>query len=326
MPYFQTTKNNTVKESIGETFLEAFHKDPNLILIGENLLDNERKPTLELLKEKFPDRVINHIPLVEELLGYIGLGMSIGGLTPIVQIDHSGLIPLIADSIYRIAIRKFRFGTASSPNVIFRIGYGGGGGGDLSAPLINMLFGIPNIWIALPSDPSFIKPLYTQAFNASQPVLLIEDKRLYDIRGQEEKIPTLFFPASSVASGSDMTVVGWGWMAQEALAAKSHLKSDGIDIEVVMLHTLCPFDIETIAASISKTGKGLIIEEGMERGSLGPHLYQQIKKELPSCALTLISGKNVIPPKPPLYKNLFFPSQKEIIEECKRLAGRRNQP
>lgn len=312
----EKNKTLTFKESILNALEDELTRNRNLVICGEDILDEKFLSISSHLTQKFPQRVIFNIPLIEEMLGYIGLGMSFGGITPIIQLDHSSFVTLALDSIYRIGIWRYRMGERQSPCVIFRIGHNGHcEGADLFASFLGLLLGIPGIWIAVPNTPEFANYLLRASLYSKKPVIFFEDKRLYQ-KSQiisSGKILNAFPSSVKMTEGEDITLIGWGWTAYLLLDAVPVLRQKGISAEVLALQTLYPLDKASITASIRKTGKALIVDEEMERGSAGEKIYREIKKEFPSHEIGLVAAKNVPRPAHPEYKRLLTPSVEDVV-------------
>lgn len=316
------SRNISIKTAIQEAFNEEFNRNPNLVVLGEDVLDTQRKPILSTLKEEFPDRVINSLPLVEEMLCGIGLGMYLGGLKPVIQFDYSTFITLAMDSIYRLGNWRYRMAEKTGPGIVVRVGHESytQGGPEFAASLLGLIFHLPNINIAVPRTPYHTKGLLKTALRSNQPTLFFEHRRNYELRGQiPDKEYTVPFGTASVArSGKHITLVAWSWLSILSQQASRILNKRGIEVEIIILHTLHPLDIDTIIASAKKTGRMLIVEEDMLRGGIGAEIVAEVAEMFPYCRFYRLAAKNV--PIPPVFGDLVVPNLKQIVEACENLC------
>ena len=318
-------RETTFKEAIQEAFEEEFEKTENLIMLGEDILDEKKQSLLGSIKKKFPKRIINYTPLVEDLLGGIALGMSLGGLKPVVQVDYETLLSLAFDDIHRWGHWRYRMALQSGPGIIFRVGMAESVhlGPDLSMSFLSAILSLPNIWIAIPSSPYYAKGLLKEALRLNQPIVFFESKSLYS---KKEYIPvedyTVSFGASSVLrSGKHISIVSWGLMAHTALRATEVLNRQGIDVEVIALHTLNPMDTDVLVNSAKKTGNMVILERGMLRGGIGAEISARLNESVPECRVKRIASRNV-PPAPWEYSTYIIPQLEDIVLACVTLLER----
>lgn len=324
----------TFREAIEEAFREEFSKNPNRIIIGESVMDvtprtdvppRPLEPTLSFLEKMYPNRILNHIPLVEEMLPGIGLGMNIGGLDPVVQFDWGVFITLALDQIYRLGNWRYRMAEKTGPSVILRLGDGGHGlgGAEISALLTALAFHLPNIWIAIPSTPFYAKGLWNAAFNANRPIVFLETKRLYGISGYvPEKNYSVSFGASSLLrTGNDITIISFGYSNYLAERAAEILSREQIESEIISLQTLNPLDMDTIFSSIKKTGRAVMVEEEMLRGGILGEIVARITETLQGQDIRIqrVAAKNVPLPVQRKHLNLILPTANDIVRACREL-------
>lgn len=315
----------TFREAVEEAFIDAFARDEHLMLIGEDVRKDIRTPTLAPLAANYPRRVLSRIPLIEELLGGIGLGLSLGGMTPVVQINWSGFTPLLIDQIQRAAGWRFRMVGQKDPHVIFRIGHDGydrfGVGPELATPMLATLLHTPNLVLLTPSSPYHAKGLLNSAFQESRTIVFFEHKRLYEMEGNVPREPySIPFGASSVVrEGSHLTLVTWLYTTHFALEAAKQLETEGVSVEIVVLHSLHPMDMDAIFASVRKTGKLVILEEEMVRGGVGAEIAARVTETM-SARVSRIGSRNVPIPGRGRYSAFVTPTLDMVLEGCRRAA------
>ncbi|OGZ02541.1 MAG: hypothetical protein A3G64_00900 [Candidatus Liptonbacteria bacterium RIFCSPLOWO2_12_FULL_60_15] len=312
------------KEAIREAFEEELAENPRLIVIGEDI--RESKSGISLLAEcekKFPGRIMNHLPLVEEMLGGIALGMNLAGFKPAVQMDYSTFITLMMSDIFEIGNWRYRMGEEAGPGITIRLSHEGYGekGAELGASLLALLLHIPNLAIATPSIPYYAKGLLKTALRAEFPTIFFEHKRLYDIRGRvpEGEYTVPFGTSAIFKPGNDVTIVSWSYLTHQALTAARALQEEGVSAEVISLETLHPLRIEPLVASVRKTGRLLIVEEDMERGGVGGEIAAEVIQRVPSLRIERLAAHNV--GLPPTKRELFFlPTVEKIAAAARDLA------
>ena len=310
----------TFGEAITEALNEEFARDDKIFIIGEEI----RNINYRLLSEEFHKRFAHRIivtPLIEEMLGSIGLGMSIGGLKPIITLSHGTFISLAFSDLYRIGAWRYRMGESSGPGIVFRVSYGGTGRGpEFDASFIAHLQHLPNLKIITPSSAYHAKGLLKTAIRHDGPVIFFEHKRLYDTTGEvpEEEYAIPFGSSSFLKKGGDITVISWSFMAHKVEQAAPQLLKENIELEVIALHTLHPLDFESIKESAKKTARVVIVEEDMLRGGVGAEIGARIAEELPNCKINRVAAKNS-PIGSGIYENYVLPTEEDIIQACKEI-------
>src|SRR3989344_2054585 len=313
----------TFHDAIQEAYDEEFSRDRNRIIVGENIEFGfpQTKITLPLLKEKYPERVLNHVPLVEEMLPGIALGMSIGGLRPTVQFNWPTFVALALDQLYRLGIWRYRMAETKGPGVIIRIGHNvhDTSGSELSASMLGVLFHLPNIKIVTPSYPYFAKGLLKTAFKTTDPVVFVEHRMLYENRGPilegEYKVP---FGSSFVSKqGKDVTIITWMLGTFRAWDAAQKLAEEKIEVEILSLQTLVPMDMNTILASVKKTGRVVILEDDMLRGGIGAEIASRICESVPGTFVRRLGLQNVPLPPHPRFIPEVIPTVEKISRACR---------
>lgn len=318
------------REAIEEGFFEEFSINPNLALLGENVRDRI-DPTLSTLGEKFPERVRTAVPLVEEMLGGIALGMSLGGMRPVIQINWSAFITLILDQVYRLGSWRYRMFEKAGPGVLIRVGHDGydgvAAGSELSSmSLLALINHLPNIWIATPTSPYHAKGLLKTALRENRPILFFEHKALYCMRGfvPPEEYLVSFGCSTKARSGDSLTIISWLYTGHLALEAAELLAQDRIQAEVLILHTLNPIDKESILNSARKTCRIIVVEEGMLRGGMGAEIISQVVENIPQCRVLRIGAKNVPLPAHAKFARLILPGVEDIVRAAKKMLPKRS--
>nr|WP_255198891.1 alpha-ketoacid dehydrogenase subunit beta [Halorarius litoreus] len=231
--------------------------------------------TTEGLYDRFgPTRVVD-TPLSENALVGTAVGMAMRGERPVVEIQFMGfLYPAFGQLQYTLAKMHERTAGAFDVPVTLRVPYGGGikASEFHSESTETYLVHTPGVRVVVPSTPADAKGLLAASIRCDDPVVFLEPKRRY--RGRREPVPVAATPvpldeARTVRTGTDVTLLAWGAMVQPAVEAADAVDAD---VEVLDLRTLSPLDVETILASVRKTGRCVVLHEARRTAGLGAEL------------------------------------------------------
>jgi len=270
--------------AISEALREEMRRDPTVLLLGEDIAGSfggAFKVTKDFEAEFGARRVIN-TPIAE--LGFVGAatGMALMGLRPVIEMQFADFISSAFDSIVQFAATThYRWGGAV-PWVIRAPADGGIRSGPFHCQSPGAWFvPTPGLKVVAPGTPADAKGLLIASIEDDNPILFLEHKALYRIKGDvPEGYYTTPLGKSVVArEGKDVTVVATMKMVHEALAAANELASEGIDVEVVDLRTIRPYDAETVLASVRKTGRAVVANEAPKIGGLAGELSATIGEE-----------------------------------------------
>jgi 2-oxoisovalerate dehydrogenase E1 component len=270
------TTELTMAEAINAALHEAMAQDPHLLVLGEDVAvaGGVFRITEGLLEAHGEERVID-TPLSES--GIIGsaIGMGISGSRAVAEIQFEGFVypafDQIASHLGRIRYRSR--GNASVP-IVVRFPNGAGIGAHehhCDSPEAYFMH-VPGLVVLVPSTPYDAKGLLAGALVSDDPVLFLEPKVLY--RAGKQPVPEAhyeipFGKASVRREGSDLTLVTYGGMVPVSLGAAEAAQADGIDVEVIDLRTIYPWDIDTVTASVRRTGRLLFVQEPQRTGGVG---------------------------------------------------------
>ena len=270
----------TFTQALRETLEAEMVRDPSIVLMGEDIgVYGGSFGVTRGLVERFGAARVRDTPISEQALAGCAIGAAVGGLRPIAEFMFADFSLLALDQIANLAAKLQPIYGISCP-VVFRapFGAGRGYGATHSQCLERFFFGVPGIKIAVPSTAADAAGLLQSAIRDPNPVFFFEHKLLYPLRFEvpEEIAPVPFGKAAVTRAGDDVTIVGWGFAAHEALRAAETLAAEGVSAEVVDLRTLAPLDIETIVASAQHTGRLLVVEEGPLTGGIGAEISAQV--------------------------------------------------
>ncbi|HLI51184.1 MAG TPA: alpha-ketoacid dehydrogenase subunit beta [Thermomicrobiaceae bacterium] len=279
--------NKLLIDAIRDTLISEMRADERHIIMGEDVGQRGGvfRVTAGMVDEFGPDRVIN-TPLAESSIIGVAIGASMHGLLPIAEIQFLDFIHPAMNQIMSEAA-KIRYRSAGDFNcpIVIRTPYGGGVHGALyHSQSIEAIFARePGLKVVAPIMPDDAAGMLRSALEDPDPVLYLEHKKGYRaIRGEvpENGYRVPLGKAKVVKEGSDATIISYGMMLIESLAAAEALEQrDGSSIEVIDLRTLYPLDNETILESACKTGKVLIVHEANKTGGLGGEVAAIIAEE-----------------------------------------------
>jgi len=269
----------TLVEAVRTALAHAMAEDETVLLLGEDVgIDGGVFRATEGLLQRFGERRVIDTPLSESLFAGLAVGLGAQGFRPVVEFQFMGFIYPALDQMISHAgrLRNRTRGRLSCPMVI-RAPYGGG----IHAPehhseSMEALFAhIPGIRVVIPSSPARAYGLLLAALRDPDPVVFLEPKRIYRTSREEVADDGSALPLDRcfvLREGRDVTLVTWGAMTVETLAVAETLATEGVEAEVVDAATLKPLDMETILASVERTGRCVIIQEAPLSGGLGAEI------------------------------------------------------
>jgi len=320
----------TIIEAVRATLDEAMGEDERVFIMGEDVEAGGVFRATDGLRAKFPGRVID-TPLAESSIVGLAIGAAHYGMRPVAEIQFADFIHAGFDQLCSEASRwcyRTR-GEAYLPMVV-RTPWGGGvhGGQHHSQSIEAYYAHMPGLKVVAPSFPADYRSLLRAAIADPNPVLFLEHKRTYRLVRQEmEGAPaeTVIGRARVSRRGADLTIIAYGLMLHESLAAAETLAGEGIEATVVDLLTLNPLDRETILESAKATGKVLIVHEDTLTGGLGGEVAAIIAEhafEYLDAPIRRVAGPD-IPPMPfhHAMEDFFMPNRHKIAAAARELAA-----
>jgi 2-oxoisovalerate dehydrogenase E1 component beta subunit len=330
-PVEAAPRSLTLIEAVREALREEMERDERVVVLGEDvgLLGGVFRATDGLLAQFGPQRVVD-TPMMELGIAGLAVGMAMRGLRPVAEIQFADFMHAAADHIISDAARiRYRTnGDAACPLVI-RTAYGGGlRGGPYHSQSVEAYYAhVPGLRVVAASFPADAKGLLTAAIRHPDPVLFLEHKRTYrSVRGD---VPLGDFAlsldrANTVRAGQHVSVVSWGWVLHEALAAAEQLALEGIEVEVIDPRTLNPLDTETVLESVRRTGRLCVIHEdtrtmgvGAELAALvSEHAFDELRAPVQRLAMPDVAG---IPASGPM-EDFLIPDRLRIAATLRTLS------
>jgi pyruvate dehydrogenase E1 component beta subunit len=272
-------------QAINDALRLAMRHDDRVVVLGEDVgkVGGVFRVTQGLWEEFGDDRVID-TPLSESGIVGTAIGMALYGMRPIAEIQFADfLYPAFDQVVSELAKLRWRSGGEYPAKVVVRAPTGGGIRGGLyhsQSPEAHFIH-VAGLKVVCPSNPYDAKGLLLAALRADDPVLFFEPKRIY--RAARGEVPdgdyTVPLESAAVArEGKDVTVLAWGAMLYEAMAAAEQASRHGVDAEIVDLRTLWPVDIGTIVASVKKTGRVVVVHEAPKTCGFGAELVALVNE------------------------------------------------
>lgn len=317
-------------QAINEALVQEMERDPNVFVMGEDIgrFGGMFRATEGLLTRFGEKRVID-TPISES--GFIGmaLGAAMAGKRPVVELMFLDFALVAMDQIVN-QVAKTQYMTGGKASVPLTIRTQGGGYKGTAAQhsqMIDALFvHVPGLKIVTPATPADAKGLLAAAVRDPNPVLVIEHKQLYGVRGEvpegEHVVP--LGSAAIVRPGTSLTICSYSFTLSMALAAAETLASERIEAEVVDLRTLNPLDWAAVEASVRKTHRVLIAHEGHARCGVGADLAAQIQEKLfdeLDGPVLRVCGADVPVPFAQSLEDAALPSAAKIVEMARRLVA-----
>ncbi len=321
----------TYRDALRSTLIEEMDRDPAVILIGEDIgvYQGTFRVTADLLQRYGPKRVID-TPISE--LGFIGaaIGMAMLGLRPVVEVMTWNFSLLAADQILNNAakVRYFSGGQVEVPLVIRGPN---GAGVQLSAQHSQSLEALyahfPGLWVVAPATPADARGLLRTAIRGRDPVIFLENAALYGTKGEvpDGEFALPFGQADIARSGKDVTIVAYSRMVNLALAAAEQLAREGIDPEVINLRTLRPLDRETLARSVRRTHRAVVVQEQWKpfgaAAEIAAVIYEGAFDSL-DAPVERVTGADAPMPYARNLELLALPHERDIVDAVKRTLYR----
>jgi pyruvate dehydrogenase E1 component beta subunit len=276
----------TYREALNEALSEEMERDERVMLMGEEVAEynGAYKVSKGLLAKFGPKRVID-TPISETGFTGLAIGAAMYGLRPVVEYMTWSFSLVCFDQIVNNAAQvRYMSGGQLSVPIVFR-GSSGGGlqvGATHSHTPENWYANVPGLTVITPAFPDDAKGLLKAAIRSNNPVCFIENEKLYNYQHEvpEGEYLTDIGKARVRREGSDLTIVSNSGSTHRALNAAKTLEAEGISVEVVDLRTVKPLDFATIAESVSKTNRVLIVEENKPFAGWGAQVAYQIQREL----------------------------------------------
>lgn len=320
----------TMIQAITDALRVEMKNDPNVLVFGEDVGVNGGvfRATEGLQAEFGEDRVMD-TPLAESGIGGLAVGLALEGFRPVPEIQFFGFVFEVMDSISgQLAPMRYRSGGRWTAPVTVRSPFGGGvHTPELHADSLEGLVAQqPGLKVVIPSTPYDAKGLLISAIRDNDPVIYLEHMKLY--RSFRQDVPegeyTIDLGKADIKrEGTDVSVIAYGAMVHAALKAAEELEKEGISLEVVDLRTVQPLDIETIIASVEKTGRVVVVQEAQKQAGIAANVVAEINDRailnLEAPVVRVAAADTVFPFSQA--ESVWLPNHKDIVEAVNKVMN-----
>ena len=320
----------TYAEATREALTQAMEADPRVFLFGEDVgtYGGAFGVSGDLIHRFGADRVID-TPISELGMAGAAVGAAMTGMRPVLEIQFSDFVTLAMEQIVNQAAKiHFMFGGKASVPMVIRLpgGSGTGAAAQHSQSLEAWFAHVPGLIVLQPSTPHDAKGMLLSAIDNPNPVMIFEHKLLYKTKGPvpEHAYRVPIGKAAVRREGKDLTIVGSSIMALRAEAAAERLALDGISAEVIDLRSIRPIDFETIAASVQKTHRLMIVYEGVKTMGIGAEISAMIAEsdtfDFLDAPIRRLGGADMPLPYNPMLEKAAVPQEDDIVQAAMQLV------
>jgi len=319
--------------ALAEGLHEEMARDESICIVGEDLVAHAGIfGQFQGIPERYPGRIID-TPISESAIIGLGLGSALTGMRPIVDLHFSDFVTCCMDELVNqtAKIRYMLGGQVKIPMVVWcPDGAGIRAAAQHSQSLEAWFVHTPGLKVVVPSEPADVKGLIKSAIRDDDPVMFFQHKKLF---AKEGPVPAGEFaiPLGQAAvkrQGKDLTLIGYGsgyYLCQEAAAELEAMK---IEAEVIDLRTLKPLDMQTIAGSVTKTRRAVIVHEACLTGGFGAELVARIQEDLfdhLEAPVKRVAAKDVPIPFSPVLEDFVLPKVSDVIEAARAVVDRKTK-
>jgi pyruvate dehydrogenase E1 component beta subunit len=320
----------TMIQAITDALRTELRNDPNVLIFGEDVgVNGGVFRATEGLQKEFGEERVFDTPLAESGIGGLAVGLTLQGYRPVPEIQFFGFVYEVMDSISgQLARMRYRSGGRYNSPVTIRSPFGGG----VHTPemhadsLEGLMAQQPGLKVVIPSTPYDAKGLLISAIRDNDPVIFLEHMKLYRSFRQEVPEEEYTIPVGKAEvkrEGSDLTIVTYGAMVHESLKAAEELQKEGHSVEVIDLRTVSPIDIETIIASVEKTGRAIVVQEAQKQAGIAANVVAEINDRailsLEAPVLRVAAPDTVF--AFPQAETVWLPNYKDVIETAKKVLN-----
>jgi pyruvate dehydrogenase E1 component beta subunit len=324
--------STTVREALRDAMAEEMRRDEDVFVMGEEVAEYQGayKITQGLLQEFGPRRVVD-TPITEHGFAGVGVGAAMTGLKPIVEFMTFNFAMQAIDQIVNSAAKTlYMSGGQMGAPIVFR---GPNGAAARVAAQHSQCYAawyshIPGLKVIMPYTAADAKGLLKAAIRDPNPIIFLENEILYGQSFDVPKMDDFVLPIGKARvhkTGKDVTIVSFGIGMTYVVKAEAELRGLGIDAEIIDLRTIRPLDLDTIVASVKKTNRLVVVEEGFPQSSVGDFIANQVSQRafdhLDAPVIT-IAGKDVPMPYAANLEKLALPNVGEVVEAVKAVTYR----
>jgi pyruvate dehydrogenase E1 component beta subunit len=311
--------------AISEAIREEMERDETVLYFGQNIANTEDDPFVQAFGA---DRV-RVTPISETAEIGIAVGAAFAGYRPVVELYMAEFMLVAMDQVVNEAPR-FHYMTGGQVKVpiVLKAGYGftAGWAGQHTGSIYGMFMGVPGLRVAIPATAADAKGLMTASIRDDNPVVFFHHYLLTLEHGEvpegEHVVP--LGEAVVRREGSDVTIVALGWLLGKALAAAEQLAAEGVSAEVIDPRTLAPLDVDTILASVAKTGRLVVVDQSTRHGSAAAVVAAEVASEGFSslkAPIKLVTALDATIPYSEPMEEYLLPNEARIVEAVQQVVG-----
>jgi len=313
-------------QSITKALREEMQQDPNMYVLGEDVAVGGPYGATRGLAEEFGENRVINTPIAEGTVVGLAIGAALQGLRPVVEIMFVDFITLAMDQLVNHAA-KLRYMSGGQLRVPLTIrtacGVSGAWGAHHSQSLEAWLAHVPGLKVVMPSSAADAEGLLRAAIRDDNPVVFVEHRALYY---QTDELASDSFElgrAQVRRPGQDVTVIATGRMVRVALEAAEELAESGIEAEVIDPRTLQPLDLETLARSVRKTTRAVIVHEAVVPGGIGAEIAAQLQAaafDYLDAPIERVGAPFAPVPASPSLEAAYVPNKTSVVAAVKKIS------
>jgi pyruvate dehydrogenase E1 component beta subunit len=322
----------TVREALRDAMVEEMRRDPEIFVMGEEVAEYQGayKVTQGMLQEFGPERIVD-TPITEHAFAGLGVGAALAGLKPIVEFMTFNFAMQAIDQIINSATKTlYMSGGQMGCSIVFRGPNGAAArvAAQHSQDYAPWYSHVPGLKVIAPYSAADAKGLLKSAIRDPNPIIFLENEILYGHSFQVPKLDDYLIPigkARIARPGMDVTIVAWSIGMTYALKAAEELAKAGVEAEVIDLRTLRPMDTETVVASVQKTNRCVVVEEGWPQSGVAAEVAMRIMEnafDYLDAPVARVSGKDVPMPYAANLEKLALPSVDDVVAAARAVSYR----
>ena len=320
----------TMIQAITDALALELANDENVLVFGEDVGKNGGVfRATEGLQEKFGEDRVFDTPLAESGIAGLAFGLALEGFRPVPELQFFGFVFEAMDEVVaQMARTRYRMGGTRNLPIVVRSPFGGG----VHTPelhsdnLEGLIAQSPGIRVVIPSNPYDAKGLLIASIRSNDPVVFLEHMKLY--RSFREEVPDEAYEvpldkAAVTREGKDVSIITYGAMVREAIKAADNLAKENVSVEIIDLRTVAPLDIETIIASVEKTGRVVVVQEAQKQAGVGAQIASEIAERAIlslEAPIGRVSAPDTVFPFGQA-ENVWLPNAADIEEKVKEIVN-----
>jgi len=317
----------TMREALNQAMKEEMTRDQSVFILGEEVgaYQGAYKITQGLLAQ-FGEWRVRDTPIAEEAIAGVAVGAAFVGMRPIAEMMTFNFSLLALDQIVNHAA-KYRYMSAGQIRCPMVMRGPSGAAAQVAAQhsqaFESWYVNVPGLVVAMPSTPKDAKGMLKSAIRDDNPVIFLENEVLYNIKGEvpDEEYHIPLGLSDVKREGKDVTLVAWSRSVVTCMEAAKRLAEEGIEAEIVDPRTLRPLDDEPIFASVRKTGRCVVVEEGWPMAGFGAEISDRVQRECfdaLDAPIQRVSSADVPMPYAKTLEKAYLPQPEKVIDAVRR--------